>query len=139
MPALQRDYVARVRAAATARDKLRAYVDGLVALQDRLAPVYLALRDAAGADAGSAALWQEISDRRAGNMRLFAADLRGTGELRPELTDDAVADIIWSMNGPEYWTLLVDGRGWSATAVGEHLVDAWQRMFLATPHPEEDG
>ncbi|MHC1563049.1 hypothetical protein ACR9E3_29165 [Actinomycetospora sp. C-140] len=139
MPALQRDYVARVQAATTARDKVRAYVDGLVALQVRLAPVYLALRDAAGADADSAALWQEISDRRAANMRLFAADLRGTGELRPELTDDTVADIIWSMNGPEYWTLLVDGRGWSAAAVGEHLVDAWQRMFLTAIHPEEDG
>jgi hypothetical protein len=35
-------------------------------------------------------------------MREFAADLRSTGELRTDLTDREVADIIWTMNGPEY-------------------------------------
>jgi hypothetical protein len=83
VPAEQREYVARVRAATTARDKIEAYVAGLVEIQPRLAPVYLALRDAAATDPDSAALWSEISERRAANMRLFAADLRVTGELRP--------------------------------------------------------
>ena len=40
-------------------------------------------------------------------------------------------NIVWSMNGPEYWTLLVSDRGWSAEQFGNHLTDAWQRMFLA--------
>src|SRR5689334_16973979 len=97
VPAEQRDYVARVRAAATARDKIEAYVAGLVEIQPRLAPVYLALRDAAATDADSAALWAEISGRRAANMRMFAADLRATGELRADLSDEEVADIVWSM------------------------------------------
>ena len=133
VPAEQRDYVARVRAAPTARGKIEAYVGGLVELQPRLAPVYLALRDAATAgDRDSAALWREISERRATNMRLFAADLRSTGELRPDLSDDDVADLVWSMNGPEYWTLLVGDRGWTPERFGERLVDAWTRVLLAT-------
>ena len=133
VPAEQRDYVARVRAAPTARGKIEAYVGGLVELQPRLAPVYLALRDAATAgDRDSAALWREISERRATNMRLFAADLRSTGELRPDLSDDDVADLVWSMNGPEYWTLLVGDRGWTPEQFGERLVDAWTRLLLAT-------
>jgi hypothetical protein len=37
------------------------------------------------------------------------------------------------MNGPEYWTLLVSDRGWSAEQFGHHLTDAWQRLFLADP------
>jgi AcrR family transcriptional regulator len=131
VPAQQRDYVMRVRAATTARGKIEAYVAGLVAVQARLAPVYLALRDAAATDDDSAVLWREISDRRARNMREFAADLRSTGELRPDLDDEAIADIIWSMNGPEYWTLLVEERAWTPPRVGEHLVDAWLRLFLA--------
>src|SRR3954452_16305839 len=45
VPAEQRDYVARVRAAETAAGKIEAYVGGLVEIQPRLAPVYLALRD----------------------------------------------------------------------------------------------
>jgi hypothetical protein len=66
-------------------------------------------------------------------MRAFAADLRATGELRTDLSDDAIADIVWSMNGPEYWTLLVTDRGWSPGQFGNHLTDAWQRQFLARP------
>lgn len=128
-----RDYVRAVRAAPTARAMLAAYVDGLLLLQPRLAPVVLALRDAAATDPESADLWRGITQRRARNMRDFARDLRATGELRADLDDDAVADIIWSMNAPEYWTLLVDERGWSAERFGAHLVDCWSRTLLAHP------
>src|SRR5512146_1466836 len=121
VPAEQRDYVALVRAAQGATKEI----------QTRLAPVYLALRDAAATDPDSAAAWREISERRARNMRAFAADLRATGELRTDLSDDDVADIVWSMNGPEYWTLLVGDRNWSPERFRDHLTDAWQRMFLA--------
>jgi AcrR family transcriptional regulator len=134
VPAEQRDYVARVRAADTAAGKIEAYVGGLVEIQPRLAPVYLALRDAAATDHDSAALWREISGRRAANMRLFAADLRSTGELRPDLSDDDVADLVWSMNGPEYWALLVGDRGWTPQRFGDVLVDAWRRLLLADPY-----
>ena len=133
VPAQQRDYVARVRAATTARDKISAYVDGLVQAQARLAPVYLALRDAGATDADSAALWQEIAQRRARNMLQFAADLRSTGELRDDLTDREIADIIWSMNGSEYWLLLVGQRGWSQRRFAAYLTDAWTRLFLDLP------
>lgn len=131
VPAEQRDYVARIQAVRGARKKIETYVAALVEIQPRLAPVYLALRDAAATDADSAALWREISERRARNMRGFAADLRTTGELRADLSDDDIADIVWSMNGPEYWTLLVSDRGWSPERFGGYLSDAWARMFLA--------
>jgi hypothetical protein len=131
VPADERDYVARVRAATSARDKITAYVTGLVEVQRRLAPVFLALRDAAGGDTESAALWKEIAERRAQNMRRFAADLRTTGELRADLSDDDVADIVWSMNGTEYWVLLVGERGWRPERFATYLIDAWSRLLLA--------
>ena len=92
VPAEQRDYVARIRAAKGARKKIEAYVAALVEIQPRLAPVYLALRDAAATDPDSAATWREISERRARNMRAFAADLRATGELRTDLSDEDIAE-----------------------------------------------
>ena len=92
--------------------------------------MYLAIRDAAATDPDSAALWAEINGRRAANMRNLAADLRATGELRPDLSDDDVADIIWSMNGAEYWVLMVGDRGWSHQRFGEFLADAWARLLL---------
>lgn len=130
VPAEQRDYVVQIRAAATAVDKLNLYALSITDIQQRLAPVFLALRDAAGTDRDCAALWSEISARRAANMRLFAADLRGTGELRDDLSDDQVADIIWSMNAAEYWVLLVHQRSWSADQFARWLGDAWTRLLL---------
>jgi AcrR family transcriptional regulator len=133
VPAPQREYVRRVRAATSARDKFAAYVAGLVQVQSRLAPVFLALRDAGATDPESARLWAEITERRARNMREFAADLRSTGELREDLSDDDVADVIWSMNGAEYWVLMVEDRGWDPERFGTFLVDAWSRLLLTTP------
>ena len=64
-------------------------------------------------------------------MRRLAADLRATGELRDDLSDDEVADIVWSMNAAEYRALLVDQRGWTAERFGIWLADAWTRLLLA--------
>lgn len=131
VPAEERDYVVQIRAAETARAKIDVYARAISAIQVRLAPVFLALRDAAATDKDCRALWTQIGDRRAANMRLLAADLRGAGGVRPDLTDEEAADIIWSMNAPEYWDLLVTQRGWTPTQFSEWLADAWARLLLA--------
>jgi AcrR family transcriptional regulator len=133
VPAEQRDYVLRMIAAPRAREKLTIYAHAITAIQQRMAPVFLALRDAATTDANCAELWTEITQRRAANMRRFAADLRSTGDLRDDLTNDQVADIIWSMNATEYWDLLVRERGWTPDQFAEWLVDAWTRLLLRHP------
>ena len=81
------------------------------------------------ADPALQALWNEISTRRARNMRLFADDLLATGSIRAALDRDAVADIIWSTNGPEYFALLVGERGWSQARVARWLAEAWALLL----------
>jgi AcrR family transcriptional regulator len=130
VPADQRGYVQRIQAAATARDKLAIYAAAVVDIQARLAPIVRALEGAAVAEPELGAIWREISERRARNMKLFAADLIETGELRAGLTLDRVADVIWAMNGPELYTLLVTQRGWSANELEAWLADAWARLLL---------
>jgi AcrR family transcriptional regulator len=130
IPAEERDYVVRVRAAPTAQAKLAIYAAAIAAIGLRMAPVHRALREASVTDAGCAQLRAQISSRRAANMRLFAADLRATGELREELSDVEVADIVWSMNAAEYYDLLVTERGWTPGRFGEWLLDAWTRLLL---------
>jgi AcrR family transcriptional regulator len=133
IPADQRDYVTRISAAPTAVDKITIYAHAITGIQQRMAPVFLALRDAAATDPDCAALWTEIARRRATNMRTFAADLRSTGQMRDDLTDDQIADIIWSMNAAEYWVLLVRERAWTPDQFTEWLIDAWTRLLLRTP------
>jgi hypothetical protein len=87
--------------------------------------VFLALRKAAATDPDCAALWAEIPQRRATNMRSLDAGLRGTGELRDDLTDNQIADIIWSMNAAEYWALLVRQRAWTPDRFAVWLTEAW--------------
>jgi AcrR family transcriptional regulator len=131
VPAEQRDYVIRIAAATAARDKIEIYAVAITAIQQRMAPVFLALRDAASTDPDCASLWTEIANRRAANMLKFAADLRSTGELRADLSDEQVADIVWSMNAAEYWVLLVHERSWAPQQFTDWLVDAWSRLLLS--------
>ena len=123
----------RIAAADTALDKITIYAHAITAIQQRMAPVFLTLRDAAATGADCAGLWTEIPTRRAPNMIDFAADPRSTGQLRKDLTDGQVADIILSMNAAEYWDLLVRERGWTPEQFGDGLIDAWTRLLLQTP------
>lgn len=130
VPAEQRDYVRRIQAAETAREKLAIYAAAVAEIGVRMAPVHRALVEASVSDPDCAALRAEIGARRAANMRRFAADLRATGELRPDLPDEEVADIVWSMNAAEYRALLVGERGWTPERFGAWLADAWTRLLL---------
>jgi AcrR family transcriptional regulator len=130
VPAAQRDYVRRLQAAPDGETKLGIYAAAVAEIMPRLVPIFLALRDAAVEDPDCRALWAEISTRRARNMLELAADLRVTGQIRPDLSDQQVADIVWSMNAPEYVELLTVQRGWTAEEVGAFLRDAWVRVLL---------
>ncbi|GAB4067066.1 hypothetical protein GCM10028777_21960 [Angustibacter speluncae] len=129
VPAEQREYVRAVRAAVTAEEKLDLYAVALARLMPALAPLQLALAQAAQHDAACARTWQSLKDRRAANMRLLAADLRATGRLRDDLDDDEVADLVWVSNSVEHYALLTE-RGWDADRYGRHLADLWRRLLL---------
>ena len=74
-------------------------------------------------------LWRQIADRRAANMRRFAADLAAVASLRVDPGD--AADIIWATNAPELYQLLVSQRGWSPERYERFLADTWRRLLLA--------
>ncbi|WP_244963172.1 TetR/AcrR family transcriptional regulator [Nocardioides dongkuii] len=125
----QRAYVQRVRAAPDARTKIAVYAEAMGRLLPRTAPLLDALRSAAATDDECAAVWTELSERRAANMRLLAADLRATGELRDDFTDEEVADLVWSLNGPEYFGL-VSSRGRGPEEYAALLADVLTRVLL---------
>jgi len=131
IPALQRAYVREIQAEPDARRKLVRYARAVCDIQERFVPIVQVLTEAAASDASLAALWTEISERRAANMRLFATDLASTGRLRDGLSIDQAADIIWATNSPEFYVLLVEARGWTPDELESWLADAWARLLLA--------
>lgn len=132
VPPEERDYVRALRAEPDARTKLRIYAAAICAIQPRLAPLFQVLQSSARMEPELDRLWQEISQRRAANMRRLVKDLAATGCLREDLSIDVAADIIWSMNAPEFYLLLVEQRGWSQQAFQSWLEDAWIRLLLRT-------
>jgi AcrR family transcriptional regulator len=130
VPGNQREYAQRIRATSGAREKLAVYAAAVAAIGARLAPVHRALAEAAVGDADCAALRRQVSERRAANMLVLAQDLRATGEVRPDLSDREVADVLWSTNSPEHHQLLVVERGWTSARFQEWLADSWSRSLL---------
>ena len=128
VPAEQRDYVQAVRAAADAGTKIDLYAAAVAATAPRLALVYSIIQQAAPAEPGLAALWAEIAERRAANMRRFVADLATVSPLR--LDPGQAADIVWATNAAEMYQLLVGQRGWTLQQYQRFLTDTWTRLLL---------
>lgn len=129
VPALERDYVRAVRAQPTARGKLATYAEALGRVLPESVPLLLALRSAGEAEPECRRVFDAVTERRAANMLLLAADLRGTGELRPDWSDEQVADLVWSMNGPEYVGAFL-ARGVPIERWTTLLAEVWIRTLL---------
>ena len=125
-----RDYVQAIRAELDPAAKLAIYAGAVTRIQARLAPLFGALRDAASTEPEARKVWQEISERRAANMRAFVDDVRATGGLRPGLSAADAADTVWVTNSAEVYTLLTGERGWTPKRYERWLADTWSWLLL---------
>ena len=79
----------------------------------RIAAIVEVIRSAATADAEIGALWERIQTEYHANQRAIVERLHERGELAPGLDVDRAADILWTINHPNTWQLLVTERGWT--------------------------
>jgi AcrR family transcriptional regulator len=127
----ERADVMAVMAAEDARSKIVLYARATRRVQERLAPLFASLRDAAVIDSEAESVWREISERRAQNMRRFVEDIEAVGGLRGDLDVEVAADAVWATNGSELYLLLTDRRGWTPDRYEAWLADLWSRYLLA--------
>ncbi len=125
-----RGYVAAIRAEPDAARKIAIYASAVTEIQQRMAPLFLALRDASSTEPEAQAVWVDIAERRAANMAELAAELERTGKLRSDLTNREVADVLWATNSSELYAMLTGERGWSPARFERWLADTWQRLLL---------
>lgn len=126
----ERNYVKAMLAEPDPARKLAIYACAVRHIQARMAPLFLALRDAATTEPEAGVVWREISDRRAKNMRDLVRNLKAAGGLRDDLSIDEAADTIWATNSSELYVLLTVERGWSADRYERWLADTWCRLLL---------
>jgi len=127
----EREQIKAIRAEPDPEMKLKLYANVIRETHARLAPLFLALRDASSTEPEAKEVWQEISDRRAANMRKLVGDIRAAGGLRAGLSIADAADTVWVMNSPEVYVLLTVDRGWSPARYERWLADSWRRLLLA--------
>jgi AcrR family transcriptional regulator len=79
----------------------------------RISAILEVIRNAATVDPDVAALWQRIHSEYHANQRAIVERLHERGYLRADLDVTQATDILWTINHPNTWQLLVVDRGWT--------------------------
>jgi AcrR family transcriptional regulator len=82
-------------------------------VKERSGSLLRVIRDAAAADPDIEALWNRIQTEFYDIQRPIVVALHTKGALRPGLEVTRAADILWTLNHPDLWHLLVGERGWT--------------------------
>lgn len=113
------------------RRLLALYVGLITEMYTRLAPIYEAVRGAASADREVREVWDSIGlERRVGADRLIAL-LLARGGLREGLDPASGADLMWALNDPGLYHLLVNRREWTPARFEAWLTATMQEQLLA--------
>jgi AcrR family transcriptional regulator len=91
------------------------------AVKERAGSLMGVIRSAASTDADAADLWARIQADFYDNQRAIVKALHARKALRPGLGVARAADVLWTLNHPDLWLLLVGERGWTPAE--------WERWF----------
>jgi AcrR family transcriptional regulator len=99
----------------------------------RVAALLEVIHTAAPVEPGIAALWGRIQTEFHANQRAIVESLDAKRALRPGLTVERGADILWTLNHPNVWQLLVRERGWTPEEHERWWSDVACAELLGTP------
>jgi hypothetical protein len=83
----------------------------------------LVIRDAAPIDDDIHALWTLIQTDFYANQRAIVELLHDRESLRAGLDVTRATDILWTLNHPDLWHLLVSWRGWTPDEYEQWFAD----------------
>jgi AcrR family transcriptional regulator len=89
-----------------------------------------AIRGAAPADPEIRLLWERIQAEFHANQRSIVESLHEKAALKPDLDVASAADILWAINHPSVYQLLVADRGWTPERYEEWLADTFCSQLL---------
>jgi AcrR family transcriptional regulator len=130
VPLPQRPWAQAVRNEPDAYRMVDRYAHMITEISARVAPIYEAMRGAASADPDVLTLWQAMRGERRGGAAGFVGFIVARDALRPELDRKQAADIVWVLNDPAMYHLLVQERGWSPAQFQSWLADTLKAQLL---------
>ena len=99
-------------------------------INERVAPLQEALRNAAATDDDIARLHATIKQQRRIGARVVTEALAALGPLRDDLDLDAATDVLWLLKDPALYTALAGDRGWPAERYQAWLARTMQASLL---------
>jgi AcrR family transcriptional regulator len=96
----------------------------------RIAPLIEVIRNAASADPDIEVLWSRIQTDFYDNQRAIVERLHRRKALRRGLDATRAADLLWTLNHPNVWQLLVVERGWTPDRFEKWFADASVAQLL---------
>ncbi len=130
-PVAERQWYTDLLAEPDPHRQLAMAAEGSRIVKTRIGPLLRAIRDAAPVDPDLAALWELIQTDFLANQRAIVESLAAKGALRSGLDVERATDVLWMLNHPDVWLLLVDRRGWSPADWEAWFVGASREQLLA--------
>lgn len=100
-------------------------------VKERAGGLLHVIRTAAPLDRDAGALWQRIESEFYDNQRAIVQTLHERHALAPGLDVVAATDLLWTLNHPDVWQLLVRQRGWTPDRFEQWLGDTLTAQLLA--------
>jgi len=110
---------------------LRLNVRNAKLVRQRVGRLLDVIRDAAVSDAEVAELWARIQDEFYDNQHTVVEALHRRRALRPGLGAQRATDLLWTLNHPDVYRLLVGERGWTPDQHERWLADILCTQLLA--------
>ena len=130
MPFVDRPRSQKVRSIESARGHLAGYAALVTDVFAQISGVYEAIREGARSDADVGALWTDINDERRRGAATIVADVKARASLRRGLVAERAADVVWVLNDPGVFHMLVHRRGWSTATYTAWLSRALEAELL---------
>ena len=115
--------------------QLRLNVRNAKLVRARIGPLLEVIRSAAAHDAEIDALWTRIQTEFYDNQRSVVEALHRKRALKPGLGVARATDILWTLNHPNLYRLLVIDRGWTSDQHEKWLADLLCSELLGNVHP----
>jgi AcrR family transcriptional regulator len=112
-PVAQREWYLQALNEPDPERQLRLNARNARAVKERAGKVLGVIRSAAPLDPDIAALWGRIESDFYENQGAIIERLAKKKALRPGLDVTRATDILWTLNHPDVWLLLVSERGWT--------------------------
>ena len=134
-PVFERRWFRELVAEPSPEGKLRRLASQGRAVKGRSGDLMEVIRNAAAVDSQIAELWGDIESKLLTVQRAVVGQLDALGALRQDLSVESASDVLWTLNHPSVWHLLVRGRGWlpehyeewTGDAFCAELIEGWQR------------